>query len=78
MPTSHLLEIHPNIIHPSTPRSTQWSLSLRFLHQDPIHTGDKIEKTKTLELNILWNIMWWAEQWEEDGPLMGAKCLFVM
>jgi len=27
-PTSHLLEIHPNIIHPSTPRSPQWSLSL--------------------------------------------------
>ena len=26
MPTSHLLEIHPNIIHPSTPRSPQWSL----------------------------------------------------
>jgi hypothetical protein len=24
MPTSHLLEIHPNIIHPSTPRSPQW------------------------------------------------------
>jgi hypothetical protein len=24
--TSHLLEIHPNIIHPSTPRSPQWSL----------------------------------------------------
>ena len=37
IPTSHLLEIHPNIIHPSTPRSPQWSLSLRFLHQDPIH-----------------------------------------
>jgi hypothetical protein len=34
--TSHLLEIHPNIIHPSTPRSLQWSLSLRFPHQDPI------------------------------------------
>ena len=29
--------IHPNIIHPSTPRSPQWSLSLRFPHQDPIH-----------------------------------------
>ena len=28
--TSHLLEIQPNIIHPSTPRSPQWSLSLRF------------------------------------------------
>ena len=37
-PTSHLLEIQPNIIHPSTPRSPQWSPSLRFLHQDPTHT----------------------------------------
>ena len=35
--TSHLLEIHPNIIHPSTPRSPQWSLYLRFPHQHPIH-----------------------------------------
>ena len=33
----YLLEIHPNIIHPSMPRSPQWSLSLRFPHQDPIH-----------------------------------------
>ena len=38
IPTSHLLEIHPNIIHPSTPRSSQWYLSLRFPHQDPTHT----------------------------------------
>ena len=37
IPASHLLEIRPNIIHPSTPRSPQWSLSLRFPHQDPIH-----------------------------------------
>jgi hypothetical protein len=36
IPTSHLLEIYPNIIHPSTPRSPQWSLSLQFPHQDPI------------------------------------------
>ena len=33
--TSHLLEIHPNIVHPSMPRSPQWSLSLPFPHQDP-------------------------------------------
>ena len=32
IPTSHLLQIHPNIIHPSTPRSPQWSLSLWFPH----------------------------------------------
>ena len=36
IPTSYLLEIHPNI-QPSTPRSPQWSPSLRFPHQDPIH-----------------------------------------
>ena len=35
IPTSHLLEIHPNIIHPTTPRSPQWSLSLRLPQQDP-------------------------------------------
>jgi len=28
----NLLEIHPNIIHPSTPRSPQWSPSLQFPH----------------------------------------------
>jgi len=38
IPTSHLLEIHPNIIHPSTSRSPQWSLSLRFPHQDLQYT----------------------------------------
>ena len=37
IPTSHLVEIHPNIIHPSTPRSPQWSPSLQFPQQDPIH-----------------------------------------
>ena len=36
-PTYHLLEIHPNIIYPSMPRSPQWSPSLRFPHQDPVH-----------------------------------------
>ena len=36
IPTSHPLEIRPNIIHPSTPRSPQWSPSLRFPQKDPI------------------------------------------
>ena len=35
-PTSHLPEIHPIIIHPSTPRSPEWSPSLQFPQQDPI------------------------------------------
>jgi len=36
IPTSYLMEIRPNIIHPSMPRSPQWSPSLQFPHQDPI------------------------------------------
>ena len=54
IPTSHLLEIHPNIIHPSTPRSPQWSLSLRFPHQDPIHSlSSPIRATCTAHLILL-------------------------
>jgi len=34
---SHFLKIHLNIIHPSASGSPQWSLSLRFPHQNPVH-----------------------------------------
>ena len=46
IPTSHLLEIHLNIIHPSTPRFPLWYLSLRLPHQDPIqHLSSPIRAT---------------------------------
>jgi hypothetical protein len=37
IPTTLLLQIHPNSIHTSTPRSPLWSLFFRFPHQDPRH-----------------------------------------
>ena len=40
IPTSHLLEIHLNVIHPSTPRSPQWAYSANLQNFNKICTSD--------------------------------------
>ena len=39
IPTSYFLKIHLNIIIPSMPGFSKWSLSLRFPHQKPVYAS---------------------------------------
>ena len=73
-PTSHLLEIHPNISHPSKPRSPQWSLSLWFpkkiLEWKPIGTRIRGRQRKRWIVDIeedtqIIGIRWWRKQCKE-------------
>jgi hypothetical protein len=48
--TSHFLKIRLNITIPSKPGSPQWFLSLRFPHQNPVHTSSLRQNALNLVL----------------------------
>ena len=50
---SHFLKIHLNIILPSTSWYPQWPLSLRFPHQNLVHTSPSIRATCPAHLILL-------------------------
>ena len=74
MSTTHLLEIHPNIIHPSTPGSPQRSLPLRFPHQGPIRPlSSPIRATCPAHL-ILLDFITRTVLGEEYRPFSSSLC----
>ena len=74
-PQSHFLQIHFNIILPSTPGSSKCSLSFRFPHQNPVHPS--LPPYTCLAHLILLNLITQVIFGEEYRSLGSSLCSFL-
>ena len=66
-PTSYFLKIHFNIIFPSMPGSSKWSLSLRFSHQNPVYASPPpyvLHASPISLFSILLPEKYWVNYWK--------------
>ena len=56
-PPSYFLKIHFNIIFPSTPRSSKWSISFRVPYQNPVFTSP-VSLTCSTPPPVLFFVIW--------------------
>jgi hypothetical protein len=75
-PKSHFLKIHVNIILQSTHGSPQWSLSLRFPHQDPIHLSPPPSAlyAPPISFSILSPVQYWVRCTNHWNFITFTKC----
>jgi hypothetical protein len=76
-PTSYFLIIHLNIILPSTPRSPQWSVSFRFLYQNPVYASPFPNRATCPAHHILLDFITRTLLGEEYRLLRSSLCSFL-
>jgi hypothetical protein len=76
---SNFLKSHLNIILPFTPESSEWSLSLKFSHQNTVYTSSLLSSMRATCLGylILFDLITRIMFGEERRSVLSLLCSFL-